>query len=93
MRADLKAFAAGMREAFPDVRFTIVQGIAEGDTVVVHYEMSGTHQGHWLGIPASGQPLSFEGIDVLRVRDGLCTEHWGWNDSWQLLLAAGGPPE
>jgi steroid delta-isomerase-like uncharacterized protein len=91
-RADLKDFATAMRQAIPDVRFRIVQEVAEGDTVVVHYEMSGTLQGEWLGVPASGAPISFQGVDIIRVRDRVCTEHWGWNDSWQLLLAAGGPP-
>ena len=45
--------------------------------------MSGTPQGEWLGISASGGPVTFEGVDIIRVRDGVCTEHWGWNDSWQ----------
>ena len=87
---DLKAFAALMREAIPDARFTPVLELADGDKVVAIYEMVGTHQNDFLGIPATGEQIMVRGIDVVTVVDGKCTEHWGWDDSWQ--LAAGGPP-
>ncbi len=79
-----------MRDAFPDARFRIVNEIAEGDTVVVHYEMTGTQEKEFLGIPPSGNQVTFDGVDIIRVVDGTCTEHWGWDSSWQLMV--GGPP-
>ena len=86
---DLKAFATMMRDAFPDVRFRSVLEIAEGDKVVIHYEMTGTQQGEFLGLAPSGQQVTVRGVDIVTVVDGKCTEHWGWDDSWQLM--AGGP--
>ncbi|MDQ4068167.1 MAG: ester cyclase [Actinomycetota bacterium] len=59
-----------MRDAFPDARFRIVNEIAEGDTVVVHYEMTGTQEKEFLGIPPSGNQVTFDGVDIIRVVDG-----------------------
>ena len=89
-REDLKAFTSLMRDAFPDVRFRSVLEVAEGDKVVIHYEMTGTHQGEFLGAAPTGERVTIRGVDIVTVVDGRCTEHWGWDDSWQLL--AGGPP-
>src|SRR5919204_6940930 len=40
-----KHLIAGMLTAFPDMRFTVEDMIAEGDKVAVRYMMRGTHQG------------------------------------------------
>jgi predicted ester cyclase len=49
----------------------IVELIAEGDTVVCHFECSGTHPAAWLGVPATGR--RFEQVDeiyIFRIRAG-----------------------
>lgn len=92
-REDLKGFATMLRQGFPDVRFTPVLELADGDKVVIHYEMVGTHQGEFLGLPPTGEQVTVRGVDIVTVVDGKCTEHWGWDDSWQLMVPAGGPPE
>lgn len=89
-RADLKAFATMVREGFPDLRFRSVLELADGDKVVIQYEMTGTHTGDFLGLAPTGEPVTVTGVDVVTVVDGVCTEHWGWDDTWKLM--AGGPP-
>lgn len=91
-REDLKAFATLVREAFAGVSFTPVTEVAEGDRVVVQWEMVGTHQGEFLGLAPSGEQVTVRGVDIITVVDGKCTDHWGWDDSWQLMMAGGGPP-
>lgn len=59
------------RQSFPDFRMEIVDLIAEGDTVVAYFRCSGTHEGAWLGYPATGK--RFEGVDeiyIFRVQEG-----------------------
>ena len=90
-REDLKGFATLIRQAFPDVHFTVLQEIAHGDKVVMTYEMTGTHEGEFVGMPPSGEKVTVKGVDIVTVANGKCTEHWGWDDSWQLMMA-GGPP-
>src|ERR1051326_3293361 len=38
--------------AFPDLRITPDELIAEGDKVTMRYDWRGTHQGEFMGIPA-----------------------------------------
>src|SRR5437868_7068981 len=45
------------RESFPDFSMEIVDLIAESDKVVAHLWCSGTHEGEWHGIPATGRRL------------------------------------
>jgi steroid delta-isomerase-like uncharacterized protein len=93
VREGLKQFTRLLRDAFPDVRVTVNDMVAEGDKVVVYFTVQGTHQGEFLGIPASGNRISVEGFDLIRVTDGICTEHWGVFDNGALLQQVGaGPP-
>jgi predicted ester cyclase len=59
------------RESFPDFRMDIVDLIAEGDKVVAHFRCSGTHEGDWRGVPATGR--RFERVDeiyIFSIQDG-----------------------
>ena len=53
------------RESFPDFHMTVVDVIAEADKVVGYFKCSGTHQGEWRGIPATGR--RFEDIDEIYI--------------------------
>ncbi len=75
-REGFRQFVAAVRTAFPDMRFTTDDMVAEGDRVAVRYTASGTHQGEFQGIPATGRQVSFTGIDMFRVSEGkLVEEH------------------
>lgn len=43
------------RNAFPDLKFTIEDEIAERNEVVLHWKMHGTHRGTLLGMPATNK--------------------------------------
>ena len=75
-RTGVKAFFAGFLAAFPDLRVTVEDARADGDTVVGRYTYRGTHRGTFLGIPATGHAIAMRSIDIWRVRDGLFVEHW-----------------
>ena len=51
----LKDILRGMRAAFPDLNFSIEEQISEGDKVASRFEWTGTHQGEFLGVPATGR--------------------------------------
>lgn len=59
-----------MRTGFPDIMFTIVEQIVEGDKVASRFEWTGTHKGEFLGIPATGKAVRVWGIVIDRLEDG-----------------------
>ena len=78
----MKRFMASFRVAFPDVSFVIKAQIAEADTVVGRWTMSGTHSGPYhndlrILMPPTGKRFSAEGIDIWRFdSNGKWAECW-----------------
>jgi len=66
----LKDILRAMRAGFPDIVFAIEEQVAEGDKVASRFEWSGTHNGEFLGIPATGRPVRVWGIVIDRLVDG-----------------------
>jgi steroid delta-isomerase-like uncharacterized protein len=59
-----KQLIAMYRSAFPDLRFTVEDMVAEADKVVARVGISATHEGELLGIPPSGRRLSFTAMEL-----------------------------
>lgn len=83
--------------AFPDLRMEVQDVVASGDKVVARVRATGTNQGEFMGMPATGQRIDVQLIDIFRFGDdGLTLEHWGVMDSMtmmqQLGLVPDGPP-
>jgi steroid delta-isomerase-like uncharacterized protein len=89
----VKQFFAMFRSAFPDLRMEPHEMLAEGDLVSARVTMTGTHQGEFMGMPPSGKRIEVEGIDIVRVRDGQATEHWGVTDTMTMMQQLGAVPE
>ncbi len=79
-----------MRSAFSDFRVNVEDMVAEGDKVVVRSTMTGRHTGEFLGMPPTNRQISVPVIDVLVVRDGKATEHWGVTDTGAMMMQLGG---
>ena len=87
-----RQFFSMMFAAFPDMRFTIRQQIAEGDKVLTHKTFHGTHRGPFMGIPATGKEVSFDVMDIFTVTDGKITEHWTVGDMLSMMQQLGVVP-
>ena len=70
----LKDVLRGMRTAFPDMHWSIEEQIEEGDKVLTRFVWSGTHRGEFLGVPATGRPVSVWGMVIDRIIDGKIKE-------------------
>jgi steroid delta-isomerase-like uncharacterized protein len=77
------------RNAFPDVRFTIDEQIAEGDKVVTRWTAHGTHKGELVGIPATGKSSTVTGIAVDRIENGKIAENWAIFDQFGMMQQLG----
>lgn len=81
-----------LRSAFPDFNATILHLIAEGDMVVAHMTWTGTQKGEFMGVPPTGNSMSIGVIDIIRIADGKCVEHWGIMDSMAIMQQLGAMP-
>ena len=74
--AGFKQFYNSLRLAFPDLRYTVDDVIAEGDRVVVRWTWQCTHQGDFMGVAATGKRATVSGMAIYRVAGGQCVERW-----------------
>lgn len=89
----VRNFFGALRNAFPDLYFTIEDQIAEGDRVVTRWAAEGTHTGEFQGIPPTGKRCAINGIDVDRFASGKVVECWSNYDELGLMMQLGVVPE
>ena len=83
-REGLKQFVKMYYTAFPDLRFTVEDQVAEGDKVVTRWSSEGTHKGELMGIPPTGKHAAgVTGISIDRYSGGKFVEGWG---NWDPLV-------
>jgi steroid delta-isomerase-like uncharacterized protein len=87
-----RQFFSMMFAAFPDMRFTIRQQIAEGDKVLTHKTLQGTQLGPFMGIPATGKAVAVDVMDIFTVAGGKITEHWTVGDMLGMMQQLGVVP-
>lgn len=78
--------------AFPDLRFSIEETIAEKDKVVATWLISGTHKGEFRGIPATNKAISIEGITIHNVSAGKILDSYVTWDELGLRQQLGAAP-
>lgn len=92
-RAGFERVMEKLRAAFPDIRWTIEDTLADADKVVLRTTVTGTQTGALtmtrMPIAATGKAVRFEQIHVVRVRDGKIVEHWSTMDSVAMFRQLG----
>lgn len=80
-------------EAFPDLRWNVLDIIAERDRIAALIRYEGTHRGPYLHSTNTGRRVSFLSINIARIADGRFIEHRGVLDELHLLTQIGALPE
>jgi steroid delta-isomerase-like uncharacterized protein len=91
-RRATKQVVAMFSASFPDLKHTVDEIIAEGDTVAARWTVRGTHRGEFQGIPASGKQVTLSGNTIHHLRDGKLRETWLSFDTMELLQQIGAVP-
>lgn len=60
--------------AFPDLRWQVKAMYATDDCVISRFVIRGTHQGDFMGIPATGNQIEYSSIVICRFKDGQIIE-------------------
>ena len=88
----VKRYVRMFRTAFPDLRLTVEDQVAEGDNVAYRWTAHGTHRGELLGVAPTGRRVTLTGIAIARVVDGKIREMWENTDALGLMRQLGGLP-
>lgn len=91
-RAGSRELITMYRNAFPDIKITIDEQIAEGDTVVTRWTGTGTHRGELLGVPPTGKTVSVKGVLVSRIVNGKVVEENELYDALGMMRQLGVVP-
>ena len=78
--------------AFPDLRLTVEDQIAEGDKVATRFTARGTHRGELRGVAPTGRAMTATGIIISRVAGGRVAEEWETFDALGMLQQIGALP-
>ena len=81
-RGGFKAGITQLYAAFPDFYAQTEDLLIDEKrgTVVVRWAATGTHQGLFITTPPTNKQITFRGIEIIRIEDGLIVERWGeWN--------------
>jgi steroid delta-isomerase-like uncharacterized protein len=73
------------RRAFPDMRLTVEDQIAEGEKVVTRWRGEMTHSGEMAGVAPTGNRVTITGITIDRFEHGKIVEAWRNMDTLGVL--------
>ena len=79
-------------EAFPDFNGDFEIIFANDNWVAATGFVTGTHEGDWLGIPATGKPMKMRYSDIWLIREGKLSENWVMLDHLGVLKQIGIDP-
>jgi steroid delta-isomerase-like uncharacterized protein len=88
-KAGMKSFYTALWGGFPDLTIDIDELVGEGDRVVWRITASGTHNGPFQGVPATGKPVKFGAHYTFRIENGKIVERWSTIDRLSALVQIG----
>jgi steroid delta-isomerase-like uncharacterized protein len=87
--AGMKNWMQQFFQAFPDLKATVHEMVAEGDLVVSRVTCTGTHKGAIAGAAPTGKKVTFSALDMVRVKDGRATEVWHEGNDVAVMMELG----
>ncbi len=78
-----------LQKAFPDISWSLEELIATEDKVIIRVIERGTHEGEFMGIPATGNKYETSEISISRIENGKIVECWEELDLLGLMQQLG----
>ncbi len=89
----VKSFFQMQLAAFPDLRMSVEDVVADGPKVVARVRYTGTQRGGFMGMPATDKSADVQLIDIFQFdADGRVAEHWGVIDLMAMMQQLGFVP-
>ena len=87
---DLKGYLKTFVDALSDLRTTVNPIVFEGDMVVAHFVVSGTHTADLEDIPPTGKRIEgVRGLSMTRISGGKIVEEWEVVDQLGMMQQLG----
>jgi steroid delta-isomerase-like uncharacterized protein len=80
---------AGHHAGVSDLEMELYDVVASGQLVAFRWHFTGTHDGPWLGRPATGKTFTLTGINMERIDHGRIVEHFSYPDLLGLFRQLG----
>jgi steroid delta-isomerase-like uncharacterized protein len=90
---EIARYVAEVRTGYPDFKLEINDKVFEGNRLVIHWTVTGTHKGDFLGIPATGKRITISGITLERIENGKVADERVYFDRLAMLEQLGLAPE
>jgi predicted ester cyclase len=74
--APVRDYLVAFRTAVPDARWTIVEQVVQGDTVVTRLSVQATFAGPLVGLAPPGRPATVTGVAISRFAQERMVEVW-----------------
>jgi predicted ester cyclase len=87
--AGLALWMQGIHASLSGLSGVVEDTVVEGDKVAGRITWRGTHDGTFLGLPATGKAVAFSSMHLLRFQNGLATDWWGVPDLYRVLTDLG----
>lgn len=88
----LKDLLRMLRSSFPDMRWTVEEQMEDGDKVMTRFIWTGTHNGDFMGVPASGKKVSVWGMVIDRFEGEKIKDTRIIMDTLSLMMQIGAIP-
>ena len=91
---DIREYFAGLFAAIPDWQFEVLDTVADGNQVAVHWRARGTFtgEGKLEGFVANGRSVDMRGLDILTVEDGKIVSNFAYTNAMELARQIGAMP-
>ncbi len=83
-------FFTQFRTAFPDLKVAVDHMVADEDNVAIAYTVTGTQNGPFQGIPATGKKIKARGMQIAKFdANARIVERWGASDEAGIMQQIG----
>lgn len=91
-REGFRGFFRTLTTGFPDAHLEPQTMVVDDDNVAFAYTLTGTHQGEFNGVAATGKRIEVRGLQIGRFVDGRIVERWGATDEAGIMQQIGAAP-
>ena len=86
---EAKHHFATLLQAFPDMKYRIIDQVTDENSIVTYWSAHATHTGSYYGIPPTGKEFTITGMNLWRIAHGKVVEGWVSRDDLGMMRQLG----